>query len=212
VARRELSRCREDARSLGDVTKREELGDRFDREVAREVGEGQKGAQLGTEGEPRVLRPVVERLDPDPVAGDEEPLPVGVPDGEREHAAEPVDHLLPVVLVQVDEGFGVAARAKPVAPALQLRAERVVVVDLAVEDDHDRAVLVGDRLVPAGHVDDAEPAHADRDARADVAPFVVGPAMKDGAAHGAKSRVGQSRIAHLTGEPSDPAHRRSSAA
>ncbi len=49
-------------------------------------------------------------------------------------------------------------RAVAVAARLQPRPQRGVVVDLAVEDDPDRAVLVRHRLVAARHVDDGQPA------------------------------------------------------
>ena len=43
------------------------------------------------------------------------------------------------------------------AAALELPLQLAVVVDLAVLDDHSRAVLARDRLVPVGEVDDREP-------------------------------------------------------
>ena len=45
------------------------------------------------------------------------------------------------------------------------RAQLAVVVDLAVEDDHDRAVLVEDRLVAGREVDDAQALDAEPDRR-----------------------------------------------
>ena len=59
----------------------------------------------------------------------------------------------------------------------KLLAQASVVVDLAVEDDPDRLVFVGDRLVPALQVDDAEPAHADADVPVHVLAVVVGSTM-----------------------------------
>ena len=50
-------------------------------------------------------------------------------------------------------------------PAPRARAQLAEVVDLAVEDDLHRAVLVGDRLVAGLEVDDREPAEAEADAR-----------------------------------------------
>ena len=56
-------------------------------------------------------------------------------------------------------------------------AQLAEVVDLAVLDDADRAVLVGDRLVSGRGVDDGQPPHAERDAVGDVTAFFVGAAM-----------------------------------
>src|SRR5258708_39316814 len=59
----------------------------------------------------------------------------------------------------------------------------MMVVDLAVEHHVHRGVLVRDGLSAAGDVDDAEAPHAERHARADVMPFVIGTSMPDGGAH-----------------------------
>ena len=64
---------------------------------------------------------------------------------------------LAVLLVEVDEHLGVAARREAVPGALELVPQLAVVVDLAVLDDGDPAVLVGDRLVAGREVDDREP-------------------------------------------------------
>ena len=56
----------------------------------------------------------------------------------------------------------VASSRESVAFALELPAEIVEVVDLAVEDDAERAVLVRDRRVAVLDVDDRETVLADR--------------------------------------------------
>ena len=58
--------------------------------------------------------------------------------------------------------LGVAARAQLVAPLEQLLAQLAEVVDLAVEDDGDGAVLVGDRRVAGDQIDDCEVILRDR--------------------------------------------------
>ncbi len=80
--------------------------------------------------------------------------------------------------------------------ALQLAAQLAVVVDLAVADQPQRAVLVRQRLVAAGEIDDRQPAHADRQRPVDVQAFVVGAAMardprpsRDSVAAGARAPV-----------------------
>src|SRR2546427_466569 len=56
------------------------------------------------------------------------------------------------------EHFRITASAEAMTSFLQLGLKLAVVVDLAVEDGPDRAVLVGHRLVTGGReVDDAEP-------------------------------------------------------
>jgi len=71
--------------------------------------------------------------------------------------------------------------ATSLALALQLIAELSVVVDLAVEHHGDRPVLVVDRLVAAGQIDDAQPAHPQCKSRrpriAGKKPFFIRTAM-----------------------------------
>ena len=52
--------------------------------------------------------------------------------------------------------FGIAARVEDVAKRLQLGNQRLVVVDLAVEDDADAAVLVEQGLLAGCQVDDRQ--------------------------------------------------------
>ena len=99
-----------------------------------------------------------ERLDPEAVAPEEEDVTVDVDDREREHAAEPAEHVAAVLLVEVGKDLGVAAAAEAMAPALEVASQLVMVVELAVEDDDDRSVLVRHRLVAQRRqVDDPEP-------------------------------------------------------
>src|SRR6187551_1044306 len=66
---------------------------------------------------------------------------------------------------------------------LKLRTQRAVIVDLAVEDDPARFVFVGDRLVPALDVDDAETTHAERGPAADQVTGIVRSSVRHGIAH-----------------------------
>ena len=104
----------------------------------------------------------VERLDAEAIAREQQPPPRRVPDREREHAAEALDAVVAPLLVGVDDRFGVGARAVAVAGRFELRPDVGVVVDLAVEDDPDRAVFVRQRLLAGGQIDDAQAAVAER--------------------------------------------------
>src|SRR3989442_14711361 len=52
--------------------------------------------------------------------------------------------------------------------------ELAVVVDLAVKDDHHRAVFVEDGLLAASEVDNAQPPHTQPDTARDMDPLIVG--------------------------------------
>ena len=64
-----------------------------------------------------------------------------------------------------------------VAARDELLAQGEMVVDLAIEHDPERAVFVRNRLMPARHIDNAEPPHADADCAIRIKAFVVGTAM-----------------------------------
>ncbi len=105
----------------------------------------------------------VQRLDPDSVARKQQLTPPTVPQRKRKHAAQVVDTVRAVLLVQVDDDLRVSAGPKAVTPGLQSWPMRGVVVDLAVVDEPDRAVLVGHRLIARGQVDNAQAAKAKAD-------------------------------------------------
>src|SRR4029077_8173471 len=66
--------------------------------------------------------------------------------------------------------------------------ELAVVVDLAVLDDLDAPVLVGDRLVATGKVDDRETAHGEAARADDDAPVGVGAAVDQRLVHRGEGR------------------------
>src|SRR5947209_3829198 len=117
------------------------------------------------------------------VAGQEEPAPAEVRQGEGEHPAELLDALLAPLLVSVYDDLGVGVRHElvPFAPQLLLQFE--VVVHLAVVGDPQRPVLVRHRLVAALRVNDGEPAVAEGHVVAPQEPDPVRPAVGDGRGH-----------------------------
>src|SRR5882757_381765 len=151
---------------------------------------------------------VIERLDPEAIAGNEECLLISVPDREREHAAQILHALGSVLLIEVNDGFRVAVSTVGMSTGNEWFAQAGVVIDLAVEDNGDRAIFVGDGLVAASDVYDAEAAHPDGEGAVGMESIIVGPAVGDDLAHGSQSgRFG----ARITGEfenSGDPAHSR----
>ena len=94
-----------------------------------------------------------------------------------------VDARVAPLFVGVNDGLGVGARAVAMAGGFELRPDVGVVVDLAVEDDPDRAVLVRHRLMAGRQIDDAQPPVAERRPIVDEFTGVVWPAMRDDVAH-----------------------------
>ena len=126
---------------------------------------------------------VVEGLDAEQVARAHQALLRRVPDGDGEHAAQLLEHAGSPRLVAVHDGLGVAVRDELVAQRLQLGAQLLEVVDLAVECDGDGAARVLHGLARALEVDDAQAAKAHGDAVVHEKALVVGPAMGDAVGH-----------------------------
>src|SRR5271165_3756496 len=90
--------------------------------------------------------------------------------------------------------FRVAARIQPVPAFLQFSAQLGEIVNFAVKHNPHVALFVVDRLVPAGNVDDAEPAHAKCGASSHKKAFVIRTTMDDRITHPA-DRLGILRCA-----------------
>ncbi len=120
--------------------------------------------ELGRERDSAVRVGVVdEGLFAQAIPGQEDAVLAGVPQGQGEHAPQMLEAVDAVLLVGVDDGLGVRVGLEAMTAVLELLAEILEVVDLAVEDDADGAVFVVDRLVAAGDVDDGQAAHAQAD-------------------------------------------------
>src|SRR5262249_21836955 len=131
----------------------------------------------------------------------------GVTQGIGEEAAEALHAAGTPRLVGVHDHLGVAVAAELVAEHLELAPERDVVEDLAVVDELDGAVLVGDRL-GAGRrqVDDLEPPPDQPDRTVPVDGALVGPAVLDHLPHGLEEVAGRRPVGAKLEDAGDPAH------
>ena len=85
--------------------------------------------------------------------------------------------------------FCIAIRVKPMAQLFQFLAELQVVINLAIENDPRRPVLIGDWLLTTLDVDDRQPANAEPYAPIDVESILIGTSMADGFAHAREQRL-----------------------
>ncbi len=129
------------------------------------------------------------------VTGEQQTLPVRVPEGEREHAAEARHARRSPLLVRMHDGLGVGAGAERVPLRDELLAQRLKIVDLPVEDDLHRAVLVRHRLVSGGQIDDGQPPVREAHAALAVArlgfeeALIVRTTVRERRGHGAQRRA-----------------------
>ena len=106
----------------------------------------------------------------------------------------------------MDDDLGVGVRIKRVTLADEVFLDLREVVDLPIEDDPDRLILIVDRLMAGRQVDDAQPAHAQGGLPVDIEPFVVGPAVDDDVGHPLEQGGGVGRQAARVDESADTAH------
>ena len=136
---------------------------------ARHVGPaGEDRLHLAREVEPAAMLCDVERTHAERISRQHQLRSRLIPERDRPLPVEAPEGALAPLLEGVDDDFGVAAGSEPMAEPLELVTQLDVVEDLAVEDDPQRAVLVRERLLAAGEVDDREPRvtrarHGDRD-------------------------------------------------
>ena len=91
--------------------------------------------------------------------------------------------LVAPLFVRVDDRFRVAARPVHVAGGFELATDLGVVVDLAVERDPDAAVLVRERLMATGEIDDAQAPMAEHGALVGLKACAVRATVADHGTH-----------------------------
>ena len=206
MAGHQLADAAEEGAVVADVAEGEVFGKQRFLELGGDGGVLEQRLDLAGEGEGAAVPVVVEGLLAEAVAGAEEFAGVLVPDGEGEHAAQAQDAVGAVLLVGVEDGFGVGAVGVAVAGLFQGGAEVGVIEDFAVEDDEVGAVFVGHGLVAAGDIDDGEAAEAEGGPGVAIVAGIIGTAVADGVRHTLDDR---GRVGRLNGyESSDSTHER----
>src|SRR5713226_10519012 len=130
-----------------------------------------------------------ERLLPDPIARTEETARTNIPNRKREHSPKAVHHLVAILLVEMNENLRIASRREAMAEAQELIPQSQEVIDLAVHDNDDGPVLVENRLVTAGDVDDRESPDAKPSAVSSIDAERVGTSMLDHSTHTVKDAL-----------------------
>ena len=166
----------------------------------------QKRLDLAAVDEAVAVVLVVERLDAEQVARAHEALLRRVPDGDGEHAAQLLEHVRAPRLVAVDDGLGVAVRDEGVAERLELGAQLLEVVYLAVERDGYGAVGILHGLAGAFEVDDGQAAKSHRDVVVHEEALVIGPAVGDAIGHVLDNRLVRFPVEIDRGESHESAH------
>ena len=187
---RQLFCLLEDGTWLGYIAEGEVFLDGTGIDITPESAMGEQRLEFRPEEESAVVQDsVVKRLDPKAVAGEKQRFAVAVPQGKGEHAAKAVDTRCAPGFPSVDDDFGIATSVEDMTEHLQLWNEFLIIVDFPVEDDADRLILVIERLLAGGQIDDREPAVAEADARFDMQATFVRAAMKLRFVHAVENRA-----------------------
>jgi len=101
--------------------------------------------------------------------------------------------------------FGVGAGAETVTAPFKLFAESPIVVDLPVEHDADRVVLIENRLMSAGEVDNGKAAVPEGDLVIQIGSGVIRAAMSLRLIHGAENPAGLG-VGMMIDDSGNPAH------
>jgi hypothetical protein len=161
-------------------------------------------AELAREGEQGVLSGVIEGLLAEPISGEEKLPAAPIEDREGEHSIETRGELLAPLLEAVNEDFSIRVVCpEDVAARLEVTPEISMIVDLAIENNADRLILIPHRLRAALDVDDRQSPVAEVNPSFGIneQPFAVGPSMAKGPRH-----YGEVIAITLANEADQPAH------
>ena len=166
--------------------------------------------RFGGEGQPRIRLRVIQRLDAERVAGEDQPAGLGRPvpgvvNGDRVHAAQVLDEVGAVLEVQMQRRFAIGPGNENVLA--QSRAQLWSVVDLRVGDQRDPAVAVGlhvEGLFAIVRGDDREAGMDDPDIAGEIGPAAIRSPVGDDAGEAFQRRLVRrpSVPGHQAGNPS----------
>src|ERR1035441_4148329 len=193
VAGHELGDAAEEGAVIADISKGEVFGKEGLVELGRNGGVFEERFDFAGEGESAPVPVVVEGLLTEAIAGTEELTGILIPDGKGEHATKAEDAIGAVLLEGVEDSFGVGAGGVAVAGLLEGGAEGGVVEDLAVENDEEGGVFMGQGRGAAGYIDDGKAAETEGGVGVVVVAGVIGAAVADGVRHALEDggRVGR---------------------
>ena len=183
MPRRQLLDVAEHAEGRRDQAQREVLIERREIHLAQRRIEREQGLDLRGEREPSGLLDVEQRLLPEMVPRREQPLLARVPESKCEHAAQVIQATVAIGFVEPDDHFAVALRDEAMPASFELPAQLLVIVDLAVAHEPDRALGVGERLAAPQQVDDGQSPMTERGGTVPVDALAVGAAVHERGQH-----------------------------
>lgn len=107
---------------------------------------------------------------------------VMIPNGESEHAAQPLQKPAPL-FVTVQQNFGIRFCPEMMPRGLQLPAQFHKIINLAIKDHHQRTIFVEHRLLTSFKIDDFQAAMAQPNVLVNIISFAIRPTMAQHISH-----------------------------
>jgi len=124
-----------------------------------------------------------ERADAKGVSGQKETLRATVVAGEGELPFQVVYQSPSILFPKMNEDLRVGLGFETMPAVLQVNSEFPVIENLAVEDGYHGVVLVAERLLSSGEIDDRKAAGVERDLGFDKRAALIGTAMLNRSTH-----------------------------
>ena len=122
-----------------------------------EIRVGQERLDLGSKQERAVLMVIIKRFDPEMVSCAEQCLLLSVKDDKRKHSSQFFKQsFLAPLFVSVEKDLRIGMCCKYMSGLNQLFSDPLIVVKLAVKDQHQIFVFIEHRLRPAFQVDNTK--------------------------------------------------------
>ncbi len=204
LARQHPPDAGEDGVAAGGELQLQQLVARLAHQLGRDEAARNQAFGLRREGEALRGLDVIERLDAERIARQDEPPRRRIVQRQRIHAAQPAGEIEPVAAIEMQRQL--AIRLGRERRVRQRRPQLDVIVDLGIGDERRTAGLV-ERLVAGREIDDGEPRLHHADIARAIMPGAVGPAMKERRLHRLEDGGG-GRLAALRHHAGDAAHQR----
>src|SRR5262249_6298862 len=117
--------------------------------------------------------PIIERFDPESISRKQQLLLTQIPNGSCKHPSQMRDIVFTKVFIKMDNTFSIRVGGKSMPAFQQFVPEFPIIVNLTIEDDGHRAVLVVDRLTPAIDINDCQTSHTQSDMVAEEKSVIV---------------------------------------
>ena len=92
--------------------------------------------------------------------------------------------MLAVLLIQMNDHLGVTVRGECIPALFEQAAQLYLIEDFAVERHPDTVILIGQRLAPAGNIDNTKSRMPETAVVIKVASFAIWPTMANALHHG----------------------------